>query len=34
MKGMLKSGENLFIKHQQIKSENELFEKKKDNEWY
>ena len=29
MKGFLKSGENLYIKHQQIKSENDLFEKKK-----
>ena len=29
MKGFLKSGENLYIKHQQIKSENDLLEKKK-----
>ena len=29
MKGFLNAGENLFIKHQQIKSENDLFEKKK-----
>ena len=29
MKGFLRSGENLYIKHQQIKSENDLFEKKK-----
>ena len=28
MKGFLRSGENLYIKHQQIKSENDLFEKK------
>ena len=30
MKGMLKSGENFYIKHQQIKSENEVLEKKKE----
>ena len=29
MKGFLKSGEELYVKHQQIKSENDLFEKKK-----
>ena len=29
MKGFLKSGENLYIKHQQITSENDLLEKKK-----
>ena len=29
MKGMLKSGENFYIKHQQIKSENEVLEKEK-----
>ena len=28
MKGFLRSGENLYIQHQQIKSENDLFEKK------
>ena len=29
MKGFLKSGEKLYVKHQQIKSENDLLEKKK-----
>ena len=29
MKGFLKSGENLYIKHQQIVSDNDLLEKKK-----